>query len=47
MEGFVVSELRWFGRVNGSGVAQRRFVVDGGSEPGISEWAFRRSSMSL
>lgn len=47
MEGFAVSELKWFGRVNGSGLAQRRFVVDEGSVPGISVWAFRRSTMSF
>lgn len=42
-----VGELKWSGRVNRVGLAQRRSVVDEGSEPGISVWAFRRSTMSL
>lgn len=46
IEGFRVSQMVWLEEVNRVGLAQRRSVVEGGSEARVSAWAFRRSTMS-
>lgn len=46
LKGLGVGQLEWFGEVNRVTLAQRRSVVDEGSEARVSAWAFRRSTMS-